>query len=218
MLEIPLHRYYGQKVLYALLGLLIPPLLSVFFTLIGLQLPLLIPVAASLGLAAFMFLMPDLTVREEAARARIEFTRALVAYIDLVALERNSGAGTRQAMESAATVGDSRPFQRLSEELARSQFSGESSWDAFRTLATELTLPELNDLADIMRLSGEHGAQVYDNLRARAGAMRDATLKADLAEANATGERMTIPMSMLGVVFMAILVAPGLLRMFQGAA
>ena len=35
-----------------------------------------------------------------------------------------------------------------------------------------------------------------------------------LAEANAVGERMSIPGSLLGVVFMALLIAPSLLRMF----
>ena len=32
-------------------------------------------------------------------------------------------------------------------------------WEALHGLAEELGLPELDDLADIMRLSGEEGAQ-----------------------------------------------------------
>ena len=36
----------------------------------------------------------------------------------------------------------------------------------------------------------------------------------DHAEANAVGERMSIPGSLLGVIFMALLVVPSLLRMF----
>ena len=40
------------------------------------------------------------------------------------------------------------------------------------------------------------------------------SFRSDDAEANAVGERMTIPGSLLGVVFMALLVAPSLLRMF----
>ena len=71
------------------------------------------------------------------------------------------------------------------------------------------------DFADIMRLSGEEGASVYANLRARSSAMRTAMLHDEIAEANAVGERMTIPGSLLGVIFMALLVAPSLLRMFS---
>ena len=66
-----------------------------------------------------------------------------------------------------------------------------------------------------MRLSGEEGVSVYANLRARSAAMRAAMLNDEIAEANAVGERMTIPGSLLGVIFMALLVAPSLLRMFS---
>ena len=58
-----------------------------------------------------------------------------------------------------------------------------------------------------MRLSGEEGASVYNNLRPRSAAMRTAMLHDEIAEANAVGERMTIPGSLLGVIFMALLVA-----------
>ena len=86
---------------------------------------------------------------------------------------------------------------------------------ALHALSDELGLPELDDFADIMRLSGEEGASVYTNLRARSAAMRTAMLNDEIAEANAVGERMTIPGSLLGVIFMALLVAPSLLRMFS---
>jgi hypothetical protein len=46
--------------------------------------------------------------------------------------------------------------------------------------------------------------------------MRAAMLNAELTKANEVGERMSIPMSLLGVIFMAILVAPALLRVMGG--
>ena len=67
-----------------------------------------------------------------------------------------------------------------------------------------------------MRLSGEEGAQVYASLRARSAAMRTAMLTHEKAKANEVGERMSIPMSLLGVIFLAILVAPALLRVING--
>jgi Flp pilus assembly protein TadB len=215
LLHIPLPRFYGDKITFASFGLVIPPLLAFFFTLIGLGFPEAIPAMASLGLAAVMFFLPNYNAVDDARKARLEFTRALGAYIDLVALERHNGSGVRQAMESAAEVGDSWVFTRLSEELTRSRWSGLPPWDALHALADELGLPELDDFADIMRLSGEEGASVYRNLRARSAAMRTAMLNDEIAEANAVGERMTIPGSLLGVIFMALLVAPALLRMFS---
>lgn len=212
ILRTPVSRFYGEKLMFAGLGLLAPPLLATFFTLLRLPVPVVIPVIASLGAAVVFFFVPDYNARDDAKKARAEFARALGAYIDLVALERNSGAGPRQAMEAAADVGDSWVFRRLGEELARTRWSGLTPWDALRNLADELGLPELQDLADIMRLSGEEGAQIYSNLRARSAGMRAAMLGAEKAKANEVGERMSIPMSLLGVIFLAILVAPALLR------
>lgn len=216
ILRIPISRYYGEKIMFALLGLAIPPLLTTFFTLLGARLPIFIPAAATLGLATVMFFLPNYNVRDDAKKARAEFSRALGAYIDFVALERNSGAGPRQAMEVAAGVGDSWVFRRLSEELARTRWSGLTPWDALHGLALELGLPELDDLADIMRLSGEEGAQIYRSLRARSSGMRSAMLATEKGKANEVGEKMSIPMSLLGVIFLAILVAPALLRVIGG--
>lgn len=216
LLRIPVARFYGEKVLFALVGLVAPPLLTVFFSIIGLHLPFVIPVVATVGFAGLMFFLPDFNARDDAKEARAEFNRSLGAYIELVALERNSGSGSRQAMEVAAEVGDSWVFRRLSEELTRSRWSGQAPWDAIRSLGHELGLPELQDLADIMRLSGEEGTQIYTQLRARSASMRAAMLSSELAKANEVGERMSIPMSLLGVIFMAILVTPALLRVMGG--
>jgi Flp pilus assembly protein TadB len=216
VLRIPVARFYGEKVLFGLAGLAIPALLSGLLVLLGFGVPVGVPVAGTVLLAVGMFFLPDFNVRDDAKRARAEFGRALGAYIDLVALERNSGSGPRQAMEVAADIGDSWVFRRLAEELARSRWSGQPPWAALHTLAGELGLPDLADLADILRLSGEEGAQVYANLRARSASLRSAMLNAELTKANEIGERMSFPMSILGVIFLALLVTPALLRLLGG--
>lgn len=216
LLQIPLARFYGEKLTFAVLGFAIPIGLAGFFAVLGLPLAFPVPALGCVVLAAVMFFIPNYNAIDEAKKARLEFTRALGAYVELVALERTNGAGVRQAMESAAEVGDSWVFTRLSEELTRSRWSGLPPWDALHTLAGELGLPDLDDFADIMRLSGEEGAATYATLRARSAAMRTAMLNDELTEANAIGERMSIPGSLLGVIFMAILLAPSLLRMIPG--
>lgn len=216
VLRIPVARFYGEKVLFGLVGLCIPALLSGLLVLLGFRVPFGVPVAGTVLLAVGMFFLPDYNVRDDARKARAEFARALGAYVDLVALERNSGSGARQAMEVAADIGDSWVFRRLGEELARSRWSGQAPWEALHTLAGELGLPDLADLADIMRLGGEEGAQVYANLRARSASMRSAMLNAELTKANEIGERMSFPMSILGVIFLALLVTPALLRLLGG--
>jgi hypothetical protein len=204
----------GDKLAFVGLAALAVPLLS-WMASWTIPLPVTVPVIATLATMVAGWFVPDLNTRQDAAQARVEFRRALGAYTDLVALERHGGgSGSRHAMELAAEVGDSWPFRRIAEELARSRFSGQQPWDALRHLADELAIPDLNDLADIMRLCGEEGAQVYDTLRARADAGRNAILAADLGHANEVGERMTIPASLTAVIFLSILILPALARLF----
>lgn len=217
LLRISVTRFYGQKIVFALLGLAIPPVMTLLLTLLRWHPPFLLPVGGTLVLAAVMFMVPNYNVADDAKRARSEFARALGAYADLVALERNGGSGPRQALEVAAGVGDSWVFRRIREELAYSNWSGEPPWEALRRLSRELGVTELTDLADIVRLSGEEGAQIYAQLRARSAAMRSAMMHAELARANEIGEKLSIPMSVLGVVFLVILIAPALLRVTGGS-
>lgn len=207
--------FYGDKLAFTGLAALAVPLLAwlVSWTV---RLPITIPVAVTLAGMAGGWFLPDLNVKQDAAKARVEFRRALGSYTDLVALERHSGgSGSRQAMELAAGVGDSWPFRQIGEELARSRFSGHQPWDALHGLAGDLAVPDLDELADIMRLCGEEGAPVYDTLRARSEAGRNALLTADLGEANEVGERMFIPASVTAVVFLAILIIPAILRLLS---
>ncbi len=213
LLRMSLPRFYGEKLTFALLGLIFPSLLVLVVGMFGFQLPVVVPVAASLALAGLLWFVPNLNVRDDAKRGRLEFHRALGAYVDLVALERNAGAGPRQAMEVAAGIGHSWVFRRIGEELARSRWSGQAPWDALNALADDVGVPELADLADIMRLSGEEGAQVYATLRARSTALRTALLTNSQGKANELSERMVVPGSLLGVVFIALLVTPPLLRL-----
>lgn len=215
LLQIPLHRYYGEKVVFALVGLLFPSVLGYFLAVAGIQLPVAIPVLGSLGLAAGLFFLPDLNARDDARKARHEFSRALGAYSDLVALERLGGAGARQAMELAAEIGDSWVFRRLSEELSRSRWNGKAPWDALHALSDELGLPELAELADVMRLSKE-GSQVYTQLRARSEGLRSARLSEELSSANSASERLSIPIGMLAVMFVVIMITPSMLNLMGG--
>jgi hypothetical protein len=210
-----LPSFYGDKLVFVGLAALAVPVLSWLISW-TIPLPITVPLVATLaGMVAGWFL-PDLNVRQDAAKARAEFSRALGAYTELVALERHGGgSGSRQAMELAAEVGDTWAFHRVSEELAHSRFSGQQPWDALHHLADDLAVTDLDDLADIMRLCGEEGAPVYDTLRARSAASRNALLTHDLGEANEVGERMFIPASITAVIFLAILIVPALLRLMS---
>lgn len=209
-------EFYGEKALVAGIGVIVTPLLVWVFSLSGLHLPIVIPVGATLAIAAGLWFVPDLDVRQRATDARVEFGRALGAYIELVAMERQSGSGARQALEIAATVGDSWVFARIAQELARSGWAGQTPWDALHNLGGQLGLPALRDLSDIMRLGGEEGAQVVSTLRARARAMRTQVRTDAVTHANNTAERLTIPGLVMAALFVATLVGPGVAALFSG--
>ena len=212
----PSHVLLGERILLVGIAVVAVPLLSLLF-MRTFNLPVFVPVVVTLVAAAAVWFLPARQAFEQAREARAEFRRALGAYIDLVALERNAGgSGTRQALENAAQIGDSWPFRRVAEELAHSRFAGIAPWDALHNLAAELNLPDLDELADIVRLSGEEGSQIYDTLRARSSALRNAMLTADQAQANRLGERMVFPQTLMAATFVAIIIAPAFMRLLAG--
>lgn len=209
-------NFSGEKLLFAVIVAAAVPLLAAIFSM-----TFVIPTPAIAGAtligAVVGWIVPGGNLRAAARQARLEFNRALGSYVDLVALERSAGgSGARQALENAAEIGDTWPFRRISDELARSRFSGEPPWDAIHHLAEELGLPALNDVADIMRLAGAEGTQVYDTLRARSTALRSQLLLAEQAKAKAQSARMTIPTTLMAMVFCILLITPAVLRLIAG--
>lgn len=214
LLRIPVARFYGDKLVQAACGLLLAPIGAWVLGLVGLRLPPLIVLLAALAFAVVLFFGPNYSVLAMAKEARGDFRRELTSWVDAVAIERASGSGVRQAMEHAAVLGDHWVWKRLDEELRRSRWSGVPPWDALKDLADELLLPELTDVADILRLAGEEGTAAWGSLRARTSSLRAAILSDDVTRANADNERMSIPAALLGVVFVTLIVTPAVLRIF----
>ena len=201
-------KFVGDKILSAALGLVIVPIGIGLLALFGLTVPFVFPVAGSLLIAMVGFFAPDADAKTRAASARLEFTRALAAFIDFVALNRSGGVAAFQSLERAAAVGDSWVFLRLDAELQKASLAGQAPWAALSNLAAELALPELGDLADIMTYTGDQGASVADTLAARAGALRSALLAKEQGEAGARTKKMDAPLGALAVLFMIMLLVP----------
>jgi Flp pilus assembly protein TadB len=213
LLEMTPTAMMARKLAFCLAGLLVPGLVSLVLLVIGLHLPIAVPGIATLACAAGGFLLPDILIRSQAARLRTEWMRTLACFIDLVALERSCGSGATQALDVAADIGDSRVFQRLRESLDHSQWAGVAAWDGLRRLADDIDLPALADVADIIRLSATEGSGVYKTLRAKARGLRESILITQQTQANETNEKMSLPVSVLGIIFLAILIGPALLTM-----
>lgn len=209
-------RFYGRKVSYALLGLAMPTALSTFAALLGVHVPLVLPTLAVLVLSVVLFAAPGRDIKASARQARAEHARALSAYIELTALERHRGAGAAAALASAAAVGDSWIFARIGEELARARYDGTPAWDALARIGEQIGMPELGEIGNVMRLAGDENTEVVAQLRAQSAALRSALVSRELAQAAVVEDRMYIPASLLGMVFLALLMAPPLLRLAAG--
>jgi hypothetical protein len=206
----------ARKVGYAALGLSFPFVLALATTLVGAAPSILLPAVASLVFAGVLFFVPDVDLRRRATLVRAEMRRAVCVYLELVALERVADAGASESLERAAAIGDGRAFALIRDALLRARVFGVPPWRELERLADELHVPELGDVGDIMRLSGEDGAAVYATLRARATSLRTALLNADAARSNAASEHMVVPVAFLGLTFMVLLGFPALHRIVFG--
>lgn len=205
-----------EKIGYAFLGLAFPVVLASVVSVAGMALPMVLPAAASLVLAVVLSFMPEVELRRRAVIARQQMRRTVCVYLELVALERAADAGAVEALERAAAIGDGPGFAHIREALLRARLEGRTPWQQLSALAEELGVAELGDVADIMRLSGEDGAAVLPTLRARSASLRTWLLQAEVTAANEASERMSIPVALLGVAFMALLGFPAFWRILFG--
>ncbi len=215
VLQKPVHQFLAEKAIFAVVGLALPPLMSVLLLLAGIPTPIGIPVIGSIALAVGLSFIPDVQVRSETKKARKEFVFVLGSYLDLVSLDRRSGTAPRQAMEQAAEVGDSWVFKRLAGELAHSRLSGIPPWERLKTLGDRYGVPELTELGNIMRIAGTENAGVYEILKQRSKAMRKAHLAKEITAANETSTKRSAPVAMLGIVFTLLLAAPAILALMS---
>lgn len=207
--------FYGKKAKAALFGLSLPAILSALAYIAQIPLPVIGSVGAMLVLALVFFLLPDLEVRQRATEERQHYSKVLASYVDFVALSRNGGAGPAQAMTEAASIGDHELFARIRQLIERSRLRGTDAWNDLRDLGEEIGVNDLNEIADIIRLSGEEGASIKDNLHARARSMRNAQLRDEQGVANARSEGMVAPLAILAVTFIALLITPSILNLLS---
>lgn len=209
-------RMAGEKIGYALLGLTFPVLLNGILLLAGTTLPIVVPATLSLAFAVGLSFLPEVELRRRAGDARVQMRRTVCTYLELVALERAADAGAVESLERAAAIGSGPGFSHIHDALLRARLEGRTPWQQLARLADELRVPELGDVADIMRLSGEDGAAVLSTLRARAASLRTSLLQSDVTQANEASERMSIPVALLGVAFMVLLGFPAFYRILFG--
>lgn len=207
-------RHYAYKAVGAAAGLAAPSLLGAALATAGGGSPL-IPVAVGLALAVVGFVLPDVLLRAADTAVSADATEALLTYFDLVTLERLANRSGSQALRAAAQVSDITVFVSIREALERSRLQQRPPYAELQRLGSELELPALADIADVMALD-ESGAALSGALRARVKELRDAHLTQAKISAAAVSERMAFFMVIPSLVFGLFFLVPPILRLVGG--
>jgi tight adherence protein C len=216
VIEKPVERFYLDKVLFAVVGLLLVPALVAGLGFAGLKLAVIVPVWVSLLLGVGGFFLPDVLIKHEASERRRSFRHALSAFLELVRINLAGGAGIEGALHDAVTVGQGWAFARLRESLALARLSGETPWAALGRLGADLRIDELIELSSSLVLAGNEGAKIRESLGAKADSLRRHEAAVAEGKAAQASERMSLPVGFLLLGFLIFLGYPAIGKVLSG--
>jgi tight adherence protein C len=212
----PVDGHLAGKAALGIAGLLLPTLVSLALTALGMPLPWEMSLIATLLIGVAGFLLPDLTLRRDASRRRGDFRLALSAYLNLMRVTLAGGAGVEGALTDAASVGCGWSFTQIRRALTISKVTRTTPWSTLRTLGEELDVRELAELSASISLAGTEGAKVRASLRAKAAALRTRELTEAEGEAQAATERMSLPVIVLFLGFLVFIGYPAVAAVVGG--
>ena len=174
--------------------------------------PLVLFIVAVIG-AVVGYVLPDMELKKKAEARRIEFTRALTAFVTLLGSSISGGGGINTAMADAAAMGDGWVFVKLRNALDEAKLTGISPWLAFEQLGRELRVVALIELAGSLTLAGASGARVTETLHSRAESSRDKEISDARAEAEAKSSTLGVPVGLMLLAWAGFMGYPAILNM-----
>jgi len=200
--------YLATKLLLAVFGLLLGPLLLAALALGGVRLPFAVPVWAGLLLAMIFFFLPDLELKQKVDKRRRDFRHAIGAFLDLVAMNLAGGRGVPEALMSASEIGAGWAMWRIRDALTSARIIGQTPWQALGALGEEVRIDELRDLSAALSLVAEDGAKVRESLAARAAGLRRRALAELQGQAGERSQSMLVAQMLLAGAFLIFLIYP----------
>ena len=205
-------RHAFDKLLGATAALVVPNLAGWALRIVGIGAPVGPIAVFSIAAMAGGFVLPDMTLRDEAEKRRRAFRHTLSSYLDLVNVLLAGGAGIETALYAAADAGDGWGYRTIRSELRRARLTGTSPWDTFAQLDARLGINELAELAASVSLAGSHGARIRASLAAKADTLRGHQVAETEAAAEAATERMTVPVAVLLFGFLVFIAYPAVVQ------
>ena len=214
-----LHRSPDEQaamlVTYALLGFVWAPVVSTGGWLVGIRLPLAVPLWLALAGAGIGVVTAVRSVTTAATLRRQEFSHALSSFCDVTGMCLAAGRGVESSLETAAHTGGGWAFGELQTALRTGYVRGDTPWDALARLGQNADLPDLTELAAALSLAGDQGAAVRDTVTSKAKAIRERLTADAERSAASTTERMGIPATLLLFGFVVFLGFPAIAVLFE---
>lgn len=213
-------RMASNMVIRKLVGAICCVTTVVVFSVLLTKIGTVIPSAGSVVAAAFGavigFVLPDQMLRTSATKRRRNFLHAFSSYLDLTNVLLAGGAGTETALVAAADAGDGWAFDQIRRSLIRARSGRRSPWSELASLGQRFDLPEVVEVSGSVQLAGEHGARIRSSLTAKADSLRYRQMGDIEAQAQASTERMGIPMVLLFISFIALIGYPAVTTVVGG--
>lgn len=215
-----MHRVAAEMVIRKLVGSLCGAAIVVGILTFTAEVGLVIPFAGmffATALASIVgFVLPDQMLRTSAAKRRRNFLHAFSSYLDLTNVLLAGGAGNETALVAAADAGDGWAYDEVRRALIHARSARRSPWVELASLGRRFNLPEIIEVAGSVQLAGEHGARIRSSLAAKADSLRYRQMGEIEAQAQASTERMGIPMVMLFISFIALIGYPAVTTVVGG--
>lgn len=185
-------------------------LATVFGSLVGYSVPLLIVVALAAGGALLGWWLPDSMLRTEAEKERVYFQQAAESWLELVAQLVTAGSDTFAALMTAATYSEQPVFVTIRDSLRWAAVSGNPPWEGLRMMAEDRRLRFLDPFCSALELAGTTGAGSRQAILSQVDAARSKALHAADAAAASSSEKMGAPLALIGGAFMILMGYPPL--------
>ena len=209
-------RHASERITCAAVAGAIPIAMYLLLRVGGVSVPAMMVILGCVAMATMGLQLPRLTLTRQATVARRDFRTSLSSYLDLVSMMLAGGAGIETALVAASRVGDGPTYSLITDALDVARSTRRSPWDVLSDEGRRIGVDELPELASTIKLGGEQGARMTASLVAKATSLRHKQMADIEAAANASTERMGLPMVLMFVAFLVLLGYPAMHLIGQG--
>ena len=183
---------------------------GMFLSVMGLDVPPLMLVAAA-GLGGLLgWWLPDSMLRTEAEKERRYFQQVTESWLELASQLVTAGSDTFAALTTAASYSRHPVFVTLADALRASAARGEPPWTGLRRMADERRLGFLDPFCAALELAGTTGAGSRVTILSQVESARSKAMHEADARAASSGEKMGAPLALIGSAFMILMGYPPL--------